>query len=491
MQDKKKLRLDVHHLQGFIAGAVAGVLLTSLILGITFSGIPSSFLSGTMYARMEVYHAFPNAVVAGSNINYSDEYQISELLLVPYNLVEEGYGKCDGTSLKTNVNQLLSAIIENTSATDGKTEFQLPDLSGKSPLDGLAYYICTNGSYASLDFKQPKMDANGIRYFAYGEVYESFLTGEIKLAKNVDEVAMADLLMPCDGREISASRYRKLAVLIGTKYGGDGMNTVRLPDMTNVASPIQGARYYIVIDGVFPRVDFEDSSHAFLKAKPAAQTASPPPPTPTPLPAAKMLTYRAIPSVISAVELLIADDEYILGELLLMPFNLPLDGYEKCDGASYSPDGILGLSLLIGNTYGGDMKTKINMPSLANKSPSNGIFYYICSNGMFPGIKNEKPKAGNDGVKYYEREGLNEEALYGEIKLAKNVVEESTGNTLLLCDGRELAINLYPALHSLLSNRFGGDGVKTFKLPDMTKAVVPVDGAKYYISIGGLYPSFK
>lgn len=269
------------------------------------------------------------------------------------------------------------------------------------------------------------------------------------------------------------------------------MNTVRLPDMTNVASPIQGARYYIVIDGTFPQVDFEDSAHAFMKAKPAAQTASPPPPTPTPLPAAKMLTYRAIPSVISAVAFPIADDEYILGELLLMPYNLPLDGFEKCDGASYSPYDILGLSLLIGNNYGGDMKTKINMPNLENKSPSSGIFFYICSNGLFPGVENEKPQTGNDGVKYYEKEGAGEEGLYGEIKLAKNVVEESIGNTLLLCDGRELAINLYPALYSLLSNRFGGDGVKTFKLPDMTKAVVPVDGAKYYISITGLYPSFK
>ncbi len=37
----------------------------------------------------------------------------------------------------------------------------------------------------------------------------------------------------------------------------------------------------------------------------------------------------------------------------------------------------------------------------------------------------------------------------------------------MICDGRPLNINKYNDLFSILSNRFGGDGIKTFKLPDL------------------------
>ncbi len=43
----------------------------------------------------------------------------------------------------------------------------------------------------------------------------------------------------------------------------------------------------------------------------------------------------------------------------------------------------------------------------------------------------------------------------------------------MICDGRPLNINNYNDLFSILSNRFGGDGIKTFKLPDL-RGRVPV-----------------
>lgn len=36
-----------------------------------------------------------------------------------------------------------------------------------------------------------------------------------------------------------------------------------------------------------------------------------------------------------------------------------------------------------------------------------------------------------------------------------------------ICDGSSLPINQYPALYSLLGTRYGGDGVKTFNLPNL------------------------
>ncbi len=50
----------------------------------------------------------------------------------------------------------------------------------------------------------------------------------------------------------------------------------------------------------------------------------------------------------------------------------------------------------------------------------------------------------------------------------------------LLCDGRTLQIAQYTALFSLLGVTFGGDGINTFKLPDLRGriAIGPGQGPK-------------
>lgn len=37
----------------------------------------------------------------------------------------------------------------------------------------------------------------------------------------------------------------------------------------------------------------------------------------------------------------------------------------------------------------------------------------------------------------------------------------------LICQGQELQISQYQALYALIGNRYGGDGIRTFKLPDL------------------------
>ncbi|WP_019643479.1 phage tail protein [Novispirillum itersonii] len=43
----------------------------------------------------------------------------------------------------------------------------------------------------------------------------------------------------------------------------------------------------------------------------------------------------------------------------------------------------------------------------------------------------------------------------------------------LICSGSEFSVNEYPALYSLIGNKYGGDGVKTFRIPNLT-GTVPV-----------------
>jgi microcystin-dependent protein len=56
--------------------------------------------------------------------------------------------------------------------------------------------------------------------------------------------------------------------------------------------------------------------------------------------------------------------------------------------------------------------------------------------------------------------------------------------------GQILPIASNAALFTLLGNRFGGDGKKTFGLPDM-RGREPIKGLSYLIATAGIYPSRK
>lgn len=77
----------------------------------------------------------------------------------------------------------------------------------------------------------------------------------------------------------------------------------------------------------------------------------------------------------------------------------------------------------------------------------------------------------------------------------------SVHTTWVLCDGRTLNISEYPALFDLIKTKYGGDGVKTFAVPDLRTYLKPTDknynkyNAKqplapyYFICIQGIAPS--
>ncbi|GBF32084.1 microcystin dependent protein [Desulfocucumis palustris] len=57
----------------------------------------------------------------------------------------------------------------------------------------------------------------------------------------------------------------------------------------------------------------------------------------------------------------------------------------------------------------------------------------------------------------------------------------------VLCDGRLLNISQNDVLYSLLGNRFGGDGITTFALPNLL-GTEPIPGMNFYIATAGDYP---
>jgi microcystin-dependent protein len=58
------------------------------------------------------------------------------------------------------------------------------------------------------------------------------------------------------------------------------------------------------------------------------------------------------------------------------------------------------------------------------------------------------------------------------------------------CQGQIMSISQNTPLFSLIGTTYGGDGVKTFALPDM-RNLLPEDnnGLNYIICVNGIYPS--
>ena len=60
------------------------------------------------------------------------------------------------------------------------------------------------------------------------------------------------------------------------------------------------------------------------------------------------------------------------------------------------------------------------------------------------------------------------------------------------CNGQLMQINQNTALFSLLGTTYGGDGVTTFALPDLSKSGIPAGpgiNVPYCICMSGVYPS--
>jgi len=89
----------------------------------------------------------------------------------------------------------------------------------------------------------------GIVFFtSMSEVSAMPFVGELKIvAFNFAPVGWLE----CEGQLLPIAEYETLFNLIGTTYGGDGMETFALPDLRGL-EPYPGSRYCISIFGMYP-----------------------------------------------------------------------------------------------------------------------------------------------------------------------------------------------------------------------------------------------
>jgi microcystin-dependent protein len=207
--------------------------------------------------------------------------------------------------------------------------------------------------------------------------------------------------------------------LLGTTYGGDGMEDFKLPDLRKAELKLRedagidkdavGLRYIIALEGIHP-------------------------------------------ATVGA-----ASQRHHMGRVVLFASTSVPQGWALCDGQTLAIAQNDALFSLLGTTYGGDGRRDFKLPDLRKAElelredagiakDAAGLRYIVALKGIFP-----------------TRNHQTIPSLQGEIALF-------AGNFAVApCDGTTVPLSQNTALFSLLGTTYGGDGRKDFKLPDLRK----------------------
>lgn len=210
----------------------------------------------------------------------------------------------------------------------------------------------------------------------------------------------------CDGRRLNIADHQMLYSMIGTTYGGNGVDYFNLPKLSapndpETASLLPQVRYFICYEGNW------------------------------------------------------GPQELVMSQIVLAPTRISAidDGrsLSLCNGSMIPINQNQALFALIGTHFGGDGLTNFALPNLLGMSPLEDYEYFIVHSGIFPSYDNYN---GND-------------AYIGAIGLY--AYDHSAASTPY-ARGQLFSITQNAALFSLLGTQFGGDGRTTFSLPDLEMA---------------------
>lgn len=157
---------------------------------------------------------------------------VGEIQVFPYGFAPIEWLPCDGRSLQINDNSTLFALIGTKFGGDGISTFNLPDLRGMEPKEGVQYCIAMEGPF-------PVQDGGGGNEMFIGQI--------VMFPFSRDTSGF----MRCDGRILQINQYNALFSLIGTNYGGDGVNNFKIPDMRKM-NPNKDIWYFINTNGIYP-----------------------------------------------------------------------------------------------------------------------------------------------------------------------------------------------------------------------------------------------
>ena len=359
----------------------------------------------------------------------------------------------------------------------------------RQPSLELNFIICTNGTFPSRDTPPSPPFLGEVRMFA-GIICPSGWTF-------------------CHGQSLSVSNNLALWALMGPTYGGETTNYFQLPDLRGRTpmgeDAVQlnlgergGLNQWVLVPQILP-------VHAHTLPPPDSTSG----PSGDGFPNPNRRPYLGI-QFISIIEGIYPQPNQTTFEPFLGQVMLYAGNYAPITPAQGQTLGVAqntALFSIIGTNFGGNGDTSFRLPDLQGRSPIGignaggtnsiglgqnlGADLFMLSTNQMPVHRHTVPDgytgyAGSNqpislmhpalGLRFListngEMPSTSQEAtnkLIGEITLYGGT---NVPGGWALCNGQVLSVAAYPALFSVISNRFGGDGVTSFSLPDFSGRV--------------------
>lgn len=158
----------------------------------------------------------------------------------------------NGQTLSISQNTALFSLIGTTYGGNGETNFALPNLAGRLAVSegvapGLGFYATgqvfgsssitlgqanlppsSGGAATQIANEQPSL---ATQYVIRIEDLAGWTTLEAGEIVQFAGLRTPDGYFDCDGRSLRVIDYPELYAVLGTRYGGDGVNTFNLPDL--------------------------------------------------------------------------------------------------------------------------------------------------------------------------------------------------------------------------------------------------------------------
>ncbi|MEO2207774.1 InlB B-repeat-containing protein [Paenibacillus pabuli] len=243
------------------------------------------------------------------------EPYLGEIRLFPYNATPTGWMPAKGQTMSVTQNSDLFSLLGRKFGGDGVKTFALPNLSGAAP-DGMGYYIAITGIFPSREegvggnarsalgevrlfpyqfTPQGWLAANGqeVSTSTYSDLYSmigtsyggngsttfklpslpktddniiyAISTDPTSRAENGTGIEYVGEIIPmlvtlttnnwvlANGSTLPTNSNQPLFSLLGTKFGGDGQVSFKVPNLNSNQSALV---YYVANAGVFPTLDF-------------------------------------------------------------------------------------------------------------------------------------------------------------------------------------------------------------------------------------------
>ncbi|GAS83707.1 InlB B-repeat-containing protein [Paenibacillus amylolyticus] len=158
------------------------------------------------------------------------------------------------------------------------------------------------------------------------------------------------------------------------------------------------------------------------------------------------------------------------GEVRIFPYTYSPDGWLKLDGSTYDAQSYPQLYSVISDVFGSQDGQKFTLPSISAPLPNQPLYFAVAA----------RPMGGQNGT---DIRNQNSAVLLGQT--IPFLVPMQTNWSA--SDGRLLNLWSYTALFSLLGEKFGGNGINNFAIPDLRNN--PYNFQYYTVDDIGLYPS--